>query len=45
LPDNGDNSNDNTNNSLLGHLLNTSIKADDNNSETKTGVAYNQALE
>jgi hypothetical protein len=45
LSNNSDNSNANTNNGLLGHLLNTSIKEDDDNSETKAGMAHNQALE
>jgi hypothetical protein len=34
----------NANNSLLGYLLNTNIKADNNNSKTEAGVAHNRAL-
>jgi hypothetical protein len=37
--------NTNVNDGLLGHLLDTSIKADNNNSKIKADVAYNCALE
>jgi hypothetical protein len=45
LYDNSDDSDANANDGLLGHLSNTSIKADNNNSETEADVAHNQALE
>jgi hypothetical protein len=45
LFNNGDDSDGDANDSLLGYLSDISIKADNNNSKTKAGVAYNQALE
>jgi hypothetical protein len=47
LLDDSDDSDANTNahNNLLGHLSDTSIKADNNNSKTKAGVAHDRALE
>jgi hypothetical protein len=50
LFNNSDNSNAdanadiNTDDGLLGHLLNIRIKVDDNDSKTKAGMAYNRAL-
>jgi hypothetical protein len=45
LYNNSDDGDADTDDGLLGHLSDTSIKTDDNNSKTKAGVAHDQALE